>query len=279
VRYNPEIARQCLRFWITAQRATESEVLANMRAQGVAAVLQNVEHWLAQWLLGSSVSLRLGQVEASDFYEELIRLALCLEVEFWDLREFRQYASYARMSSQMDSTSVLLELADARRLLIDKGGSLQARELFAVEQQLATLYDALSCSLSPERAEVTVAEPGTLLDAAERLFSLVDGRPGKEVEEQIRRADALLASARKYTACNLERSRRMSDNALRFLEESRDDRLIVVTGGFHARNLTRVLERRRDVSWYIAHPKMDLNRQQADPNPYLLRMRHGEGGL
>jgi hypothetical protein len=245
----------------------------------VGPVLQNVEQWLTQWLLGSAVSFRIGRLEASLFYEELIRLALCLEVDFWDLRDFREYVAYVRMSSQMDTIALLHELADARRLLMDKAGSPEARELYAVEWRLSTLYDAMRCALTPERAEVSAAEPGALIDAADRLFSLLGRGPEKEVEERIRRADGLLASALKYTACNLERSRRMSVNALRFLEESRDDRMIVVTGGFHARNLTRALERRRDLSWYIVHPKMDLNRQQAEPNPYLLRARHGEGGV
>jgi hypothetical protein len=269
VRYDPKAARRCLRFWAGLQRAESSELEAQMKTRGVGEVLMQCHVGLNDWLLANAVRVRTGAVGASHLYREFLKLALCLEVDLTDLRLLREYAAYTRLADEIDAGTLLLELAEARHRIVEAGGGPKALELLALERQLRELRRALACEVSPDDAEVSPAEPGALTAAADRLFDHVGRECDGRLREDIALLDRSLAHAQVWATANLERSLAMATNVVRHLRRHRDDRMLVVAGGFHARNITRMLERHRNLSTWGVSPKLTEVGGYATSTPYL----------
>jgi hypothetical protein len=246
-------ARRGLRFWATTHRTGRRELEHHMRKQGVGVVLRNCNQWVYDWLVGAAVGARAGELDQADLYHDLVRLALCAEVDVADLRAFREYAAYVRLSRGIDATALELELTDARRALARSCGP-AAAALFDLGERLQGLRRALACALTPWDTETALAEPGALAGAAGELAALAGTELPNDFRASVASLDGLLAYSRVYTERNLARGAAMARRATDLLRASRDDRMVIVAGGFHARAITRSLERGRTVSWYAIAP-------------------------
>lgn len=266
-------ARRCLRFWATTHRTDRAELEHHMRAQGVEVVLGNCNRWVTDWLVASAERTRDGELDPAELHQELVRLALCLEVDVGDLRAFREYAAYTRMAAEIDAMVLELELSDARRRLARACGP-EAVRLFDLRERLQDLRRALACELTPRDAETVPAAPGVLAAAAAELAQLAGIELAPDLRASVSEIDRLLAASREYTERNLARGANMAARAIRHLRRSRDDRMLIVAGGFHARTITRALERDRTVSWYGIMPTVTdigqrggayINKQSDEP--------------
>lgn len=237
-----ERAGPVLEFWLRETGQSVDEFYAAIRASP-APVFAACQRWYQSWITSPEHAANPARL-----YENLIRLALYLEVPFFELRDFRQYVVHLRDSDSL-RTGLDDEMSDLSSALVDQAGASPFGEL---EQEFDLMYRMCQLAVGPKDAEARVRSVGTMAEAIEQLGTRVDPAELAPVEDSLRAAKDFLRLSR-------ERSAHMVKRTLELIEQRNEDRAVLALGGFHARAVTRVMDDYPQVSWAILMPQVDVD--------------------
>ena len=247
-----EKAAPVLAYWLEETGQTLEEFTGTLgRADREAAFLACKE-WFDGWF-----SVTAAQGASHAFYEALMRLALRLGIQYFDLRDFRESVALARDAETLKSglDDEMMDVADA---LVNTDSGIALRD---VEERLDVVYRMLSLAVPPRDAEARVAQITTLADIVAELASLPSARERVETPSaaDVAALEPALESAREFLVLSRQRSEHMVARTLELIGDRREDRAILVVGGFHSRAVRRALEDYPDVSWSIIMPQVDVD--------------------
>ncbi|HEX2120635.1 MAG TPA: hypothetical protein VHL59_03240 [Thermoanaerobaculia bacterium] len=244
-----------LEYWMDTTGITPEELDERVAQRGLESTLRELKQWLDERFV---VEARRQSADASYHvvYEEMMRFALRLGVNYFDLHHLREVIALRRDSATLTPLGLFDEMEVASREVVRKLGRAEALELMEIEDRLDLYWRALGLAVTPGDAETAAIAAGRiapLLDALSRLAALpVPQSP------DLRRIDEVLGDAAAFLRLSKQRSEHMARRTLALMRDRGEDRALLVVGGFHERAITRAFEDARRVSWSVVMPTPDL---------------------
>jgi len=259
VQIDLEKAKPVLEYWMEATGLTPEELDESIERRGIERVLAECKKWLDTWIIAEAKkqSSMEGLGTAYAFWEEMMRLALRVGVNFFDLRDLREMVAMNRDLGSV-KTGLPDELSEACRSLIDRLPQGEASKLRDIEDRLDSLYRGLRLEVPPGEAEAAEIGAGKIEPLLDELAQLAHTRLSSSITEDARRLDDSLAEAARFLQLSKQRSQHMAKKTLELMRERGEDRAILVAGGFHERAITRFLEDSPGVSWSVLAAAVDL---------------------
>ena len=261
-----EMTALVIRSWMTSTKLSPSELEHNLKLRGLENVLKEAADWLQSWLLESAIQIRLtgrGLANQSeiDYYNRLAQLEPRERSTTMQLRDFHRYMDYRQIVEKgITPISLISELRECEKALIEKFDQPAVTRLSRIEDLLNHMYFSLQLEQTPLEAEVIDISPGRLQEVVQDLFDLLgETRIPKEIREDLKFLDQLLSAAVDFPRLSRSRGQIMIRRTLDILRDRREDRALLVVGGFHQRAVIRELERNRRVSWQVIVPKIDFD--------------------
>jgi hypothetical protein len=244
-------AAPVLEFWLRETGQSVDDFYTAIKGPNPEPVFAGCKRWYDAWLLEDAGLPR--------YFEKLIRLALYLEVPYFDLRDFREYVAQSRDSEAL-RVGLDDELSDLSSALIEAAG---AGALGDLEDRLDLIYRMCQLAVGPKDAEARVSAVGTIEDAIQDLLALLMGGQGRPERPPpppgLTGAEAALEAAKEFLRCSRMRSEHMVKRTMELMTQRNEDRAVLAVGGFHARAIARALDDYPQVSWAILMPQVDVD--------------------
>ncbi len=255
---NLEKAKPVLEYWMEATGIAPEELDQNVTRRGLESVLLECKRWFENWISASTRQRGVSSGEGSHVYlEEMIRLALRLDVDFFGLRDFREYVAINRDTASL-KLGLLDEIAVVSRELIGRLPNPDSMALFELEESLDLYYRALRFELTPSDAETAEIDPGKFASLITDLEKLAGMPLPPDIRTDVEGLGRILAEAELFLKLSRQRGDHMVQRTLELMHERAEDRAVLVAGGFHGRAITRSLEDSHGVSWSVLAPTPDL---------------------
>ncbi|MBF0217604.1 MAG: DUF89 family protein, partial [Candidatus Omnitrophica bacterium] len=231
-------------------------------------------------LVVKTLEFKEGRIKEHLFYSFLLRKASCVDIPSGDMfPELNKYAAYAAEYEGVNKEKLLRELwrleEDIAQKLCKTGDE---KELYALSRGLVTLKGLLNISITREQYERYSAIKDTLTAGAYRGFiereSAKEGMPsaGGALLSDLDIVDTFQRGIVEFYSLALERDRAFLGNITASMGTS--DAAVVVTGGFHADGLKKLLAD-KGYSYLSVMPKVDAN----EDTPYLDILSGGKTGV
>jgi len=245
-----------LDYWMEITGLTAKEIERMIELHGLENMLMNMRGSIYAWFLTKGQQYSFNEEFNADFHEEMMRLALRIEVPFFDLFDFRELVALSRMREEVNFRGVRDEIAVYCRSLVDRLHSPQSVRLYALEEQLHALYLALKLARGPREAEIVEIRSAKLIPLLKYLCEISEMSLPATAMDNLTEIDKALSSAYEFNQFSKQRSQQMARRTLELMRERGEDRAILVAGGFHTHTITRTLEDYRQVSWSVIRPKI-----------------------
>ena len=244
-----------LEYWWEKTGMTSAEYERLVAARGLEPALLELKRWLETWL---AVQAKQASGEGTHtFYEELMRLALRLEIPYFDLGDFRESVARQRHVGAM-RRNLSDEMNAAVRELCVKSQPPRGAELWELEERLDWLFRALALEVPANEAEVAEMSLHRLTAIVETLARIAGIAVDAQTRSGVQRLEDVLRAASEFLQLSWERGAVMARKTVERMEELGEDRALLVAGGFHMRAITHALQRTPDVSWSVVAPSPDL---------------------
>ncbi len=261
-----EMTRMIIKLWMTNTNLNQQEMIFNLRLRGLTNILREASDWFEAWLLNSAIKLRLtgeGMAQQSeiDFYDMLAQLEQQQLSSAISLKDFHDYMIYRQNVEQgITPISLTSELRECEKALIEKIDIPAVTLLSDIEEKLDRMYISLQAQQNPLDAELGDIAPGKLVEAVQGLFNLIgENKIPKDLRTDMEYFDQLLYEADLFPRLSRKRGQIMIQRTLELLRARREDRALLVVGGFHQRAIIRELEKNRQVSWELIVPKINMD--------------------
>jgi hypothetical protein len=253
-----------IEYWLETTGQSKTEFEQKIRSGGAEQAFLALKDWIDAWLIEKA--MHRGPGGQSTFYEEMMRLALRLDVTYFDLMDFRKGVAINRDSSGLKVT-LPDEISEASRWLAGKMPSPEAQAFWESEKELDIMFRAMGLALPPADAEGADISPARF----EALLKDLSGRIGQApplATSELRGLGPSLEGAGDFVRLSRGRSLHMVERALELMRAASADRIVLVVGGFHERTIVRELEDHREVSWSVIVPKVELPRGSGTPGSF-----------
>ena len=261
-----EMTRMVIKLWMTTTNLNQQEMKFNLKLRGLTNVLKEASEWFETWLLNSAIKIRLtgkgfARQSEIDFYDMLAQLEQKQSSSILNLKDFHDYMLYRQNVDQgITPISLASEFRECERALIEKFDMPAVTQLSNIEEKLDHIYIALQAQQNPLDAELGDIAPGRLIGVLQDLFNLVDnGKIPRDLRDDVNFFDQLLYEADKFPRLSRQRGQLMIRRTLDLLRDRREDRALLVAGGFHQRAIIRELEKNRQVSWELVVPRINMD--------------------
>lgn len=266
VKINLEKAQPLIEYWMEATQLTAEEFNQLVELRGLEDVLRSCKQWFDAWAFQKAIRhAHSGPLGNAEFNEELMRLALRIDVRYFDLSHYREFVALSRMRDTARLDRLKTDISVCCRTIVDKLHSQQAARLLEVEEGLHELYLALGLEMGPDVFEISDVRSGKLIPLLGDLCELSGVPLPGQVESVCNALDGMVDTARELMQCSRSRGQHMARRTIELMRERGEDRAILVVGGFHTRAVTRMLEEYGQVSWSVVSPRFDAKAYQKQP--------------
>jgi hypothetical protein len=257
----PVKAMGLLRFWQAQRELSDAELEALIKTRGAMQLFTEAYQWLTPWLLEQAQAVQAGRADASEMADQIMRLALILNIPFFDLMDYRQAMTLRRRSQAMGGLAVSDEVDECCRVVAGSAPSPSAHLLMDLEERLELMYRGLRVELLPTDAEAADIQAGALRHLVQETLGLaaVGGAAGEALLAQAAGLDDALDAARIFYEHSRRRGGVMGQRTLDEMRRRGADRAVLVAGGFHQRAITRAFEADRQAAWSVVMPAVGLN--------------------
>jgi hypothetical protein len=248
-------AMPIIEYWLEMTNQSAAELEQKFAMGGTESVFLSLKEWVDSYLIESA--LKEGRTQSAAFEEELMRLALRIDVPYFDLLDLRKTIAIRR-DNQIIFNTLVDEISDCCNSLVSRCANSAADEFYRKECQLDLIYKYLGLaaeSYEEGSNEIEVGKLGTLLD---NIGWSQKCPPSNDILQDLKQLEQGIGAAIDFRRLSAERSRHMIDRTLELLHEKKTDRIILVIGGYHYKAMTRILEDYPHVSWSVIMPKIDM---------------------
>lgn len=251
-----------LEFWMEKTNQPAAEIAKRIDLGGAESVFLSMKEWYDNWLL--ELARRQSGSGAYVLFEELMRFCLRSGVTYFDLLDFRRSVAIQRDMAMVKSR-LADEIADCTEAVARKLDPAQAGRFRALEDEIDGVYRALALGVPPEEAERADLRSETLSEMLAKAANIGRCPVPRRVEEAGQAVGPALEASAHFLRLSRERGERMVNRTLELMEQRKEDRAVLVTGGFHHWAITRTLEDHPQVSWSVITPCLGALPGRASP--------------
>lgn len=252
VQLDLEKVQPILEYWLETTGQSAEEFEQKLRLGGAEPVLLALKRWIDDWLVEQALAQAGGP---GPFIEELMRLALRLDVPYFDLLDLRRSVAMQRDFPRLKET-LSDEITECGRWLAESLGP-DASACYHALREIDLMFRALGLAVPSAEAESAEIGGDRLMALIDDLSRRVGQAPPAGVLDKMRALAPGLDGAADFLRLSRQRSRHMVERMLDLMRDQSADRLVLVIGGFHQRAITRALEDHRYVSWSVIIPSLD----------------------
>ena len=232
-------------------------------------------------LVAKASSLKEGRIKPLEFYALLERLADRSKLDPSTHSALSRYVRYLTRSGEVDATALASELTAAAATI--RAGLVvtpESRQLSGILEEITLVERLLELGLSPEEYQrLEEVDLTTLSSRWERFINEQLARQGLPAKsfQPLAQLQAKLPVLQRFYQSAKSRDGQLVANALAKLREAGEPLAVLITGGFHAPDITRLL-REQGVGTVVVTPKVSSS---TDERLYraVVKYKSGHGSL
>ncbi|MDO8536520.1 MAG: radical SAM protein [Candidatus Omnitrophota bacterium] len=211
-------------------------------------------------LARKTVLFRNKDIFAEDFYSYLLRKAKFISVNFDTLPNLAKYAEYLKKYENADRYAIFNEIKEVERSLMERLADTEdQRTLASAGRDIAIIEDIFSISLTRDEFDYYSAHEEEF--RAKRFIGLINDKAPRygltiKVNDDLERLDRYRESMERFYASALKRDGAFIENIEKKLKDDGSSVTVLVTGGFHKGNLSRLFKE-RGYSYIEIMPKFE----------------------
>lgn len=201
-------------------------------------------------LVKKTTAFRAGSVSAKDYYRDLVSVALSKGVPVSAYPAFQSYIEYVSLTDGLDVVALMDEMEEIEGRAYGRLAKGDARPLAEWSKDLRLAERAVQHAMTPREWTQYEERRGELARLADRAVSLGMSQDSAEVaQKNLPRFAAFFeaATARNHT---------LLENALAQAHQRGATTVVLVTGGFHAPALEKLLNQ-KNISHMVLSPRIE----------------------
>lgn len=253
----PEINKPNIKKYLESMKL-ENEIdfskVDEERTKLIEVLVQLVSKETLKTILLNSTKFKIGQINEKDFYEYLIQIGDNLRLDWLQYPMFYKYWEYVNKINCIDNIQLFSEIeAWEDKIKEDFLKEPVQKKLSEIDSDANLLKKLISLELSPD-------EEGLLEDSRFIINDWVAFL--KENTDLPIYVDAAIINNdipkfRKFYWLARQRDIAFVENSLKWMRQEKQDRAVLIAGGFHTENLARQLEGQQ-ISYVIIKPKFNI---------------------
>lgn len=229
-------------------------------------------------LIGKSLSFKKGMLSAAEFANFIKDLAFDLKLNMGAYPNFNAYAEYITKYEEVANEKLFLEINDITKNLkkvfyTDD----DQKQLDVLYRHLDVLVKLVNLKMVNEDIVYFFANRGQISMNSFTKFIEPQAYKHKAIVSlpaEIVYVDAYIPDWAKFYELADARDASFIEKTLAHMDNENTDYAALITGGFHTKQLTRLLKEKK-VSYIVIAPKASLN----DANPYFNIMQGGQSPI
>lgn len=226
------------------------------------------------------LSVQKKGMKPRDYFRRITDLAEKHGIKLMNYPNLRVFAEFSILQDEIDHRGVFTEVSNLEKILQKKLFKSKAEQfLIDILKAIELLDQYFKLELSREKLGFVMRRfekiKPTLVEQRLNYMAQQIGVKPSEYKGKTVELDQLMTEVEYFYRVVLERDRHFFDNVMARLEESKADRTVFVSGGFHTDGVMNFLEK-KNVSYIVIIPKIDI--EQGNEN-YLKVMLEGDNGV
>lgn len=195
-----------------------------------------------------TVLFRNKDISADDFYAYLLKKAKFISVNFDTLPNLTRYSAYLARYEGIDRYAIFNEMKDVERSLMARLAETDDQKaLAAIDRNITIMKHMLAISLTGDEYDYYTAHKEEF--RAERLIDFIQEKaPGYgltvTMDEGLKKLDGYRESMERFYTSAARRDGAFVENIEKKLTSEKRDVTVLVTGGFHKDNLSKLFRQR-----------------------------------
>jgi hypothetical protein len=210
-------------------------------------------------LISKSVTFKEEKIAALEFYSYLYEAAKKADVDLNEYKRFRRYLEYLEVYEELDEEELFYEISKVEDAV---SGALckndEQKTLFGISKNIFILEDLLRLKLNPEdyahyrdaRGDFQLDEWVSFLKRHTKRFRIEMDIPGDL--SVFTKNSSVMES---FFDTSFERDEAFVRNSIKKMEKENARLAVLIAGGFHTKNLTRLLKA-NDFSYLVITPAL-----------------------
>ena len=219
-------------------------------------------------LLAKSAKFKLEKIEGSDYYLFLKMLARGNHLNLKSYPQFYNYLIYLELSERIDGVKLIKEVRvveeDIKEKLFKNNDE---RKLNEISENISLLTNLINLQMTPDEYELYRAKKSDFKLSSWLKFLDTKARKYKLREETLDTSliDNNIETLEGYYQAALKRDTAMVDNSIAKMDEDGEAIAVLIAGGFHSPQLTRLFKE-KGYSYLVVAPKIT---ESSDHEIYL----------
>gem|GEM_PF-6712184 len=232
-------------------------------------ISRNISKANLEELIGKSARFKMGGITSEEFYSYLFKKARFSGVDFGTFPNLVKYSEYVNRYEAVDKAAIFIEIKGLERALINKSAKTEDQKaICSVDNDLTIIKGMFNISLMKEEFDYYIANRDSF--RMKRFIDFVNTKAplygfSFKLNSGIEKMDIYIEDMEKFYNCSLKRDSAFIKNIEKKFKNENVDVMILVTGGFHADNLSRQFKE-KGYSYIEVIPKFD---KTDVPNPYF----------
>lgn len=223
-----------------------------------------------------SAQFKMGDITSESFYSYLFKLAKFSGADFGAMPNLVKYSAYVKKYEALDRPVVLDEVGAIEKALFDKmADNDDQKAIYSLDEDLAVIKDIINISLvkdgfdryMSDKDAFRVKRFADFINAKAPLYGL-----SFTINGSVEKLDQYRENMEKFYQYSLKRDDAFIKNIGKKLDDDKKNVTILVTGGFHTGNLSRMFKE-NEYSYIEVMPKFA---GAGDESPYMKLLAGGK---
>jgi len=211
-------------------------------------------------LLRNSMDFRTNKLSQEEFYDYLFNLIDKHDFKVKEYSQLQSYRDYIKLSKDINHLKVFDEADDFEyELMIALSSTQPQKDLILYSKSAKLLQDLYSLKLTPRQLHyLEKHKDSSDIGNIKRFLITTSSQYGLHIPAIINSFNInsyIMEQSKQYYSLALERDTALIENTLQRMRRLRNDKAILVTGGFHTQGITNILKE-RGISYVVICPNI-----------------------
>ncbi|MFA5143447.1 MAG: hypothetical protein WC522_04685 [Candidatus Omnitrophota bacterium] len=197
-------------------------------------------------LVIKSTQFKMGDITSEEFYSYLFKKAQFSGVDFSALPNLVKYSEYVKKYEALDKSAIFKEVKNLEGALIGEAAKTEDQKaLHSLDKDLAIIKGMMSISLMKDEFDYYTANKDAF--RIKRFVDFINTKASLygfnfKLNNGVEKLDSYRENMEKFYVYSLKRDDAFIKNIEKKLKEEKKDITILVTGGFHTGNLSKLFK-------------------------------------
>jgi serine/threonine protein kinase len=211
-------------------------------------------------LLRNSMDFRTNKLSQEEFYDYLFNLIDKHDFKQKEYSQLQAYRDYIKLSKDINHLKVFDEADDFEyELMIALSSTQPQKDLILYSKSAKLLQDLYSLKLTPRQLHyLEKHKDSSDIGNIKRFLVNISSRYGLHIPAIINSFNInsyIMEQSKQYYSLALERDTALIENTLQRMRRLRNDKAILVAGGFHTQGITNILKE-KGISYVVICPNI-----------------------